>query len=365
MLAPHGIRLLAVVFSLLAVPAALAQEWIWGMDVSALPVHEAGGANYRREGRSGDALTLLREGGVNLFRLRLFVRPNYQDTVTNDLAYTVALAKRVRASGAAFMLNIHYSDTWADPAKQYKPAAWEHLSVAELTEQVEDYTEEVLRAFVAADCLPAYVQIGNEITGGMLWPEGRVAHAPGLTAEETAARWQVLGGFLRAGVRGVEKATVGLTPPKIILHIESTAQPERTVWFFQAAAAAGVRFDVAALSYYPEWHGKLGQLQETLERVAAAIPQPLLVVETAYAAEATADWKGKPNMEFPLTPEGQRDFVRGVAAAVRRLPPGRGLGVCYWYPESVLTSGIHVWYGGTCALFDPQGEVRPLLQVVP
>jgi arabinogalactan endo-1,4-beta-galactosidase len=326
-----------------------------GADVSALATMESHGAVYRSKGKKADALTILRSEGINCFRLRLFVSPNGQDVVTNSLEYTLALAKRVKASGAAFMLDLHYSDTWADPAKQFKPAAWEKLSYEELKAQVRTYTRDVLKRFVAEGVKPDYVQLGNEITNGMLWPEGRVEFGK---ADDHAA-WERLDGLLRAAHEGLAEAFPDGSRPVSVLHIESPGQQERALWFCREAVAAGVPFDWIGMSYYPDWHGTVAQLSATLAALAKEFKKPVVVVETAYPWTNDEHWNKRSNMSWPLTPAGQQQFMKEVFAASRSVPDGLGRGVLYWYPESVLVSDLRVWVGGSCSLFDRKGAVLP------
>jgi arabinogalactan endo-1,4-beta-galactosidase len=340
----------------LGVTSVRAEEpFLVGADVSALATFEAHGAVYRRGGKQSDALRILRAEGVNCFRLRLFVAPDHQDGVTNDLEYTLALAKRVKATGAALLLDIHYSDTWADPAKQIKPAAWKGLSFEELKAQVRAYTGAVLKRFATEGVCPDYVQLGNEITNGLLWPDGQVEFA---RAEDHAA-WERLGGLLRAAHEGMSDAFPTGARPVTILHIESPQQRERALWFCREAVAAGVPFDWIGMSYYPEWHGTIPQLAQTLTELAREFRKPIVVAETAYPWTTDEHWNGLSQMTWPLTPDGQRRFLRDVLAVVRALPNGLGRGVIYWHPESVQVADMPVWLGGSCALFDRKGKVLP------
>lgn len=338
----------------LGMPAVAATDpgFLIGGDVSALPVLEQHGAVYRQDGRRGDALVILRRTGMNCFRLRLFVSPNHEGIVANDLAYTLALARRVKATGAALILDLHYSDTWADPAKQFKPAAWASLPFDQLVAQVGAYTRSVLAQFAREGVTPDIVQIGNEITNGMLWPDGRVEFAHG---EELAA-WSRLVRLLRAGIEAVGS---GPGRPQVMLHVESTGNVPRTLAFFRHVQTAGLHFDLVGLSYYPEWHGGIADLKATLDAVAETVRKPIVVVETAYPWKPDEHWRGRPHLDWPLTPAGQREFLQAVVAAVRAVPGGLGRGVCYWYPESVVVPGVHSWLGGSCALFDDRGRLLP------
>ncbi len=341
--------------------SAMAVGFVRGADISALAVVEARGAVLRGEAGPADGLQQLRGAGFDCFRLRLFVAPDHQGIVTNDLEYTLALARRVKASGAKFMLDLHYSDTWADPAKQFKPAAWDKLPFDELVGAVREYTRLTMERFIAEGLTPEYVQIGNEITNGMLWPDGRVE----LREAHDIEAWTRLARLLRAGFAGFDAAVTSakIPRPKTIVHIESTGDVVRTNWWLKHASEAGLPFDIVGLSYYPEWHGGIASLRETLIAVAEGFKKPVMVVETAYPWNTDSHWDGKKNLDWPLTPEGQKQFLSEVNQAVRDLPDGLGAGVCWWHPESVEVPGLHAWLGGSCALFDGTGSLLPAAKI--
>lgn len=341
-------------FALLAAGAFAAEPFYLGADLSSLPIYEQRGAKFSRAGRVADALTLLRTEGLNGVRLRLFVHPKAEGIVDNSLDYTVALARRVKASGAAFMLDLHYSDTWADPQKQFKPAAWEKFSFDALVAQVGAYTREVLARFEREGLRPDFIQIGNEITNGFLWPDGQVKF--GASPSEDAAAWSRLARLLRAGIDAVPR---GPGQPKIVLHIESGGNLEKSLWWFRHVRDAGLDYDLIGISYYPDWHGGLENYRRTLAALAEEFQKPIQVVEAGYPWHTAKKWTEKANMDWPLTPVGQAQFLRDVVQAVRDVPHGLGRGVWYWHPESVLLPGHYAWEGGTCALFDPHGEMLP------
>lgn len=325
-----------------------------GADLSALPIYEERGAAFRRDGQAGDALAQFRAEGLNGVRLRLFVDPKPEGIVDNSLDYTVALARRVKAAGATFMLDLHYSDTWADPQKQYKPAAWAELPFDELVARVGVYTREVLERFEREGLRPDFVQIGNEITNGTLWPDGRVSF--GAPAEEDAAAWGRLARLLRAGLDAVPR---GPGQPVRMLHIESGGNLAKSLWWFRHARAAGLEYDMIGLSYYPDWHGDLATYRRTLAALAEEFALPIMVVEAGYPWKTAKKWTEKENMDWPLTPEGQAQFLADVVQAVREIPGGLGRGVWYWHPESIQLRGHYAWEGGTCALYDDKGDMLP------
>ncbi|MBL7224348.1 MAG: glycosyl hydrolase 53 family protein, partial [Candidatus Brocadiae bacterium] len=171
-----------------------------GGDISMLTRIEGVGGVYREEGEKREALAIFRGKGWNCVRLRLFHSPSGEGAVCNDLEYTVKLARRAKRAGFQILLDFHYSDTWADPGHQRKPAAWEGLAFEELERAVFAYTRDCIAAFRKAEALPDVVQLGNEITPGMLWPEGRV----GGKEFNTPKQWARLAALLAAGRRGVK-----------------------------------------------------------------------------------------------------------------------------------------------------------------
>ena len=201
---------------------------------------------------------------------------------------------------------------------------------------------------------PDILQIGNEITNGMLWPDGRVEFAD---AAGDAAAWARLAQLLRAGLEAVP---TGPGAPQRLIHIESTGDLPRTRWFLGHLREARLDYDLIGLSYYPEWHGTLADLAATLDLAAAETQKPVLVVETAYPWKNDEHWRdAKAKLAFPLTPAGQRQFLAAVVAAGRAVPHGLGRGVVYWHPESVPAADLAVWIGGSCALFDERGRRLP------
>jgi arabinogalactan endo-1,4-beta-galactosidase len=211
----------------------------------------------------------------------------------------------------------------------------------------------VLARFEREGLRPDFVQIGNEITNGLLWPNGRVEFADG---DKDPAPWARLERLLRAGIDAVPR---GPGQPRIILHIESGGDLPKSLWRLRHARDAGLDYDIIGLSYYPDWHGGLANYRRTLAALAEEFRQPIMVVEAGYPWKTAKKWTEKANMDWPLTPAGQAQFLRDVVQAVREIPHGLGGGVWYWHPESVQLPGRYAWEGGTCALFDERGEMLP------
>jgi arabinogalactan endo-1,4-beta-galactosidase len=343
---------------------AHAAEFMAGADISALTVHEQRGAIYRDGGIPGDAIDILRDHGTNWFRLRLFVNPNPASDpfVANDLNYTIALAQRAKASGAKLLVDFHYSDTWADPGKQTKPAAWAPLSFNDLVNRVHDYTRDTVAAFGDAGVLPDMVQIGNEIANGMLWQSGYV-----WTGGSNDTGFNNLAALLNAGINGAKEGAGAGQEPLIMIHHDKGAQWNTTSYYFNKLVARNVDFDVIGYSYYPKWHynpataaGDIGDLETNLHNTANTFGKPIVVVETGFASRGA---QFEPDYEFDVSPAGQQQFLDTLVDVVQGVPNGLGQGVFWWYAEARPTSGLNVWEGGRYGLFDQNGNLLPAASV--
>jgi arabinogalactan endo-1,4-beta-galactosidase len=328
--------------ALWALQPIVAQSYAIGADVSFLAKCEQDGVVFKENGKPIEVLALLREHHYNWIRLRVFHDPSVAaDHLPNDLNYTLALAKRAKAEGFHFLLDLHYSDSWADPGKQPTPSAWSNLTHKQLAKQVFIYTRDTVAAFAAAGVMPDMVQVGNEVTNGMLWPDGKLPQ-----------NWNNFAGLLKAGIRGVKAGRGSATRPRIMIHIERSGDLDAAVAFLDNLNAHHVRFDVLGLSYYPRWHGGIAKMRDNLRDLALRYHHPIMVVETAYDW-TPADFAGKTS-DFPESPEGQLAFLRAVDAAVRAIPGGLGQGVFWWEPAA--EGGLR-----DRSFFDKQGNVLPVI----
>ncbi len=337
------LKLAAVFISILGIATpALAQSYAIGADVSFLAKCERDGMIFKEDGQPKDVLAILREHQYNWVRLRIFHDPSTSlDKLPNDLDYTLALAKRAKAMGFHVLLDLHYSDSWADPEKQPTPEAWKKLKHKQLTEQVFSYTRDTIAAFAREGVMPDMVQVGNEITHGMLWPDGKLPD-----------NWDNLSDLLKAGIRGIDAGRGALPRPRIMIHIERSGNYEEATWFFDNLIAHHVPFDVMGLSYYPRWHGGIATLRGNLHDLALRYQVPIIVVETAYNS-TPSDFIGK-KADFPESPTGQEHFLRAVSAAVRAIPRGLGQGVFWWEPAA--EGELH-----RRSFFDNDGNVLPVI----
>jgi arabinogalactan endo-1,4-beta-galactosidase len=328
-----------------------------GADVSILQAVEDGGAVFKEDGKAKDALQIFKDHDFNYIRLRLFHNPDGLLGQVNDLPYTLKLARRCKDMGFKFLLDFHYSDKWADPGHQHTPEAWKDLSHEELTSTVFEYTRDVIGACRVAGCYPDMVQIGNEITPGMMWPDGKLWDSPGTEAE----RWTRLGDLVKAGLRGVAVASEGHGPITTMIQVDCGGDKGRSQWFFDNLKEQGAQFDVIGLSYYPFWHGTFDDLRVNMKNLIERYDKDVIVVETAYYVGKKSQEEDK--LPFPTTAEGQKDFLDALIRVTREASAGRRTGVMYWEPAWAYATGWARpdWSDDVeaRALFDKEGNMLP------
>jgi arabinogalactan endo-1,4-beta-galactosidase len=313
--------------------------FIAGADVSFLAQMEAKGVVFTDGGQPHPGLEILRAHGYNWVRLRIMNEPT---PLPNTLAYTLAEAKRAKALGFRVLLDFHYADNWADPAHQPTPKAWARLSHDDLVKAVFNFSRDTITAFREQGTMPDMVQVGNEITSGMLWPDGKLPD-----------HWDQFAELLIAGIHGVEAGKGDLPRPVIMIHIDQGGNSETTKWFFDNLILHRVPFDVIGQSYYPFWQGTLEDLAHNLAFEAIRYKKPIIIVETAYDWRDHEDFKAR-KAPFPETPEGQREFFTALVKVVKATPNGLGKGVFWWEPMAEGSIAKR-------ALFDDQHNALPAI----
>ncbi|MHC1774916.1 MAG: arabinogalactan endo-beta-1,4-galactanase [Lentimicrobium sp.] len=295
--------------------------FIKGADISWLPQMEATGYKfYNDQGVEQPCLQILQDHGINAIRLRTWVNPSNHKTDGHcSKAETVAMALRVKNQGMKLMLDFHYSDSWADPGKQTKPAAWKDHSSQQLLTDVYDYTFEVMTALKNAGIEPEWVQVGNEISGGMLWPEGSNSNS-----------WTILTQLINKGYDAVKAVS---PKSKVILHVDKGNDNGRFRWWFDNAKANNMKYDIIGLSYYPYWLN--GSPDYTLS--IDDLGDNLLDMVTRYGKEVMVVETGGEDSKAQNT----YDMLVALQQKVRAVPDRKGLGVFYWEPQ-----GARNWTGG-------------------
>jgi len=353
----------AILLVCAAARAADDLPFITGADVSMLPTIEQCGGVFSDNGKPGDAIAILARHGCNLFRVRLFVDPD-PDYVKNfgavqSLDYVRALARRIKPTHAIFLLDIHYSDTWADPGKQITPADWKALDFDATEKKVHDYTAQVLRTFQADGTMPDMVQVGNEITAGVLWPQGQVLDVP---AGEESRQWDHFARLISAGCRAVREAQTTAHPIRIMIHIHGGGKEGMAKYFWGKFKLAPDLYDIVGLSFYPAWDDSIDSLKQNLVDAIQLTGKDVILAETSYPWSPLPDKIGLSTLQWPQTPQGQKEYFTDLKAVLRAAPDHHGKGFIYWYPESIPTPRWpNIWRQGFEALFDRSGNALPAL----
>jgi arabinogalactan endo-1,4-beta-galactosidase len=318
---------------------------IKGADVSYLTELRQSGIVLRNaQNQTEDVLVTLKKSGVNVIRLRLWNNPS---TSTSNFPTVKNLSKEVKGLGMKVMLTVHYSDTWADPSKQVKPAAWQSLSFTHLQDSVYQFTKKII-----TEIDPEYIQIGNEINNGFLFPEGRISNLSQMK--------QLLQKGI-AAVRDVNPKT------KIILHY---AGHEYANAFY--TKFSDLDYDIIGVSYYPMWHGKsLSTLKQNLITISSSQNKPIFIAETSYPFTfGWNDWTnniiGDQNQilsEYNASPAGQKEYLLKIKEIISETP--KGIGFCYWGAEWISYKGNESKEGSSWenqAFWDFENKALPVLE---
>ncbi len=365
------------------------KKFIKGMDVSTLlELEQLEAKFYDEDGEERNLLSILQEYGTNAVRIRLWNHPYSAQgepygAGTNDMETALELAKRVKERGMDILLNFHYSDFWADPGKQIKPKAWFDFTGKRLEYAVYDYTLAVLRKFQEEGVFPDMIQIGNELSNGLLWPDGKRPDFENIAL------------FVNAGIGAVRAMDPDIP---IMIHLDNGGNNELyREWFDNYFANDGADFDIIGLSYYPFWHGSLADLEYNMKDIALRYGKQLVVAEVSmgYTMEDYASYeklepsqrKGmatKPalveKIDYPMTKQGQADFMKDFMNRIANVPNGLGKGFFYWEPGWIPVPGSgwateaslkYMKDPGPCgnewanqALFDYDGKPLPALEVI-
>lgn len=295
-------------------------EFIVGADISSVQAAEGRGIRYSDKGVQKDILDILKDHGFNAIRLRVFNDPTkatprdrpYSAQGYCDLPHTIEMAKRVKAAGMKLLIDFHYSDSWADPGKQFTPSAWADLSFDDLVTKMHDWTNDAIAQLRAAGAEPDIVQIGNEITPGLMTDRG------GSTRD-----WVQLGQLLKAGITAVKEVDPKI---QVMLHIDKGGDNLATRRWMDNARSQGVKFDILGESCYTRWQGPPAGWKSNFDDLVARYPDLKFMI-AEIASETT-------------------EAIR----TMRSLPDYKGMGTFVWEPTL---------NGNGQALFDNTGSVIP------
>ncbi len=366
-----------------SVPVKRHMKFVKGMDLSTLLELERCGAKYYDNGEERDLLAIMKSYDVDTIRIRLWNDPWSETGESygageNDLKTSLEIAKRVTAAGFGVLLNFHYSDFWADPGKQIKPKAWADYGVKELEQAVYDYTLESMQTFLDAGVNITMVQVGNELSNGLLWPEGKVPNYDNIAT------------FVNAGIRAVRKADAAIP---VMIHLDNGGNNALYREWFDNFTKRGEDFEIIGLSYYPFWHGSLQMLNDNMNDIAERYGKDLVIAEVSmgytmedyknYEKLSDEERKGyatRPalveKIEYPMTKQGQYDFMDRIS----HIKGGKGKGFFYWEPAWIPVPGSgwatpaslkYMNDPGPCgnewanqALFDYDGNALPTLSLI-
>lgn len=321
----------------------------FGGDFSIMKKMEDAGGLYKIDGVVKEGFEIFGENGFKWARLRIFHTPTMVGPVCNDLAYTIASAKKAKKFGMKILLNFLYSDSWVDPGHQKTPAAWKDLSFNLLQDSVYNYTLNIVDAMDRAGVLPDMIQIGNEINNGLLWPHGK------LWIEPEIAHWDELVKILKTAIRGVKESGNGSEIP-IMIHAANGGDVNSSYNFYKNMVDRNLEFDVIGLSYYPWWHGTFIELESNILYLSTRFTQDFSIVETAYYSN---DYYPEPEewnlgaQPYPPTEQGQFNFMYELAKILKQHK--RIKTIFYWEPDGLEIPKSKVNYIGR-SLFDKDGD---------
>ena len=357
-------RLLAGALLFATSMLCVAQQRYAGGDISLLPEYvNAGAKYYDHDGKPvAKFLPWCKAEGMNLMRVRLFVNPEkykqlhqndntdykYDPNACQDLEYITPLCKDIADAGLDLMLDFHYSDTWADPAKQWTPIDWEKLTDAQLYDKIYEYTKESLTKLKDAGVTPAFIQPGNEISYGMLWGKLGSANLK-KTFMGSDANWPRFGKLLN---RAIEACREVCPDAKIVIHTERVANIDELVNFYTKMNELNVGYDIIGLSYYPYWHGDMTQLNAALTSLEKGFPgKNIMIVETGYALKWKVPGSTIDHTDiWPLTDAGQNKFAQDLVGTLEKHKAVNGL-LWWWMEYNPYNTDIQNWYNAP--LFDP------------
>lgn len=364
------------------------KKFIKGMDLSTMLENEACGANYYVDGVKTDILDICKANGVDTVRLRLWNDPKSEagepyGAGNNDLAVTIETGKRVTEAGLGVLLNFHYSDFWADPGKQFKPKAWKDYNADELTQAIYEFTRDSLKAILDAGVNVTMIQVGNELSSGLCWPEGRVPEYANIAR------------FVSSGIRACREINPQIP---LMIHLDNGGNNELyRRWFDNYFENGGADFEYIGMSYYPFWHGRLAELTANMNDVALRYHKDIIIAEVSmgftmedyasYEQLAPEDRKGYATREkllagldYPMTVQGQMDFTQDFLTRVKAVPEERGCGFFWWEPAWIPRPGSgwatpaslkYMNDPGPCgnewanqALFDYDGNALPTWDII-
>ncbi|MBP8302917.1 MAG: glycosyl hydrolase 53 family protein [Phycisphaerae bacterium] len=316
-------------------------DYAFGVDASFVKQRVDQGARYTDANEVKTPLQIFRDHGYNWARVHLCNDPVQR--LPQTLEYVVAMGRDIKAQGMRFLLDLMFSNSWANPMTQPTPSVWVDLTHDQRTAAVREFCRHAIASLRDANALPDMVQVGNEIGNGFLWPSGRL-----WPETDRPSNWSNVADYLKAAITGIKEAA-GKKTVRIMLHVDHGGDIPLTRGFFDRMREHGVEYDVIGFSFYPWSHGTLLDLRDNLRFTALRYGKEIIVVETGYHFQPSRYFREVPP-PFPETPEGQRQWLEAVHEIVLDTPNGLGRGVFWWEP---MMAGR--------GYFDREGRVLPII----
>ncbi|KAI0751028.1 arabinogalactan endo-1,4-beta-galactosidase [Daedaleopsis nitida] len=316
-----------------------------GADISSLTVVENSGVRYSDNGQVQPFENILRTHGMNTARVRIWTAGQY------NLQYGLALAKRVKAAGMTLVVDLHYSDTWADPGHQSIPSTWPN-DLDGLNTQIYTYTQNVVQSFANQGTPIDILQVGNEINDGFLWPVGRIS----------VNGFHPLSELLHSAINGAKSAG----SPKILIHLANGWDYNGlNSWFsgvYVPGALSSGQVDIIGVSFYPFYDAgaTLSALRSSLTNMANKFGKPLVVAETDWPVSCSGGHLTETSI--PVSSGGQQTWTNDIKSVLTSLPNGLGQGIFYWEPGWVGSANL----GSSCAdnlLVNSNGSTRDSINI--
>jgi len=315
----------------------LREDFAFGVDASMIhELEECGAKFYNKDGYEQDVFTLLKEGGANYFRVRLWNDPTYLGITygggANDLETDIALAKRAQDVGMNILVDFHYSDFWADPDYQIAPKAWKSMKAKNIPNAVYEFTKSSIESFKEAGITVNAVQIGNEINNGLIGDFGAINWADPDSSFKTVSE------ILTSGIKGAREVNDDIIT---IIHLANGGSWDEFEAYFTQLEKNGVPYDIIGASYYPFYHGSIDLLAKNLNNCVKTFNKPVMVMETSYGntTDSSNEWVGntynsscEDSGGYITGVQGQTTSLRDIVNTVNNVENRMGLGVFYWEP---------------------------------
>ena len=299
--------------------------YAFGQDLSfVIQAERRGSVYYDTDGTQKSPWEIFRDHGWNWGRLMICNEPT---RLGQDLAYVLEGAKKLKENGIHFALDFMMADGWSNPMTQPTPSSFKDMTHSQRVDAFYDYVHRVITTLRDAGVQPEMVQVGNEISNGVFWPDGRVYYGP---EKRDRSRWKEFTDYINAGIRAIRDVDPAI---RVMLHVDFGGDLEMSEIFFDKMKQYKVGYDCIGFSFYPWSHGTLMDLRDNLYYTIEKYRKPVYVIETGYYSEPSQYFERKGvRGAYPETPEGQKQWFQAVNEIVMAAPYNLGRGVFWWEP---------------------------------